>query len=65
MDKRISDAAFHAVRSFIDNAGYGRFVSDEHCRELSDVAAVAANSELELIKQEAAKPVDPKQPLSP
>lgn len=35
------EAAFASLRKFIDEAGYGRLVSDEHCREVSTIVAEA------------------------
>jgi hypothetical protein len=34
-------AAFNTVRKIVDDAGYGHFVSDDHCRELSSAVAEA------------------------
>jgi hypothetical protein len=35
------DAAFKAMRAFIDASGYGRIVSDAHCRDASTAVAEA------------------------
>lgn len=58
--RAVSDAAFAAVRKFVDDAGYGSFVSDENARALSDVAAAAA---VRAVNGE--NMIDPNQPLAP
>lgn len=59
----VSDATFVAVRKFIDEAGYGSFVTDVNVRAIGDVAALAAVRAA--LEESGAKVVNPDQPFAP
>lgn len=61
LSQEISEAAFRAVRKFVDDSGYGMMVSDVNCRALSDMAATAAITEYAKLHPDS----NSNQPLAP
>jgi hypothetical protein len=49
------EAGFQAVRRMIDSSGYGRWVSDAHCRQVAFSVLEAA----EQVRQDSEEPLSP------